>query len=110
MMDADARGGEEGLGLLGDRTRVAAIGLAGTGLVDVAEQDQRGLRGEVECVEALDLRKARQANAAFDIAPLAIDAIEVAMSFAPFVAWCTVCAIAVTLAFCCSTAAVRRTR
>ena len=39
-----------------------------------------GLRGEVECVEALDLRKAREANAAFDVAPLAIDALQFAQS------------------------------
>ena len=39
-----------------------------------------GLRGEVECVEALDLRKARQANTTFDVAPLAIDALQFAQS------------------------------
>jgi hypothetical protein len=41
---------------------------------------ERGLRGEVEGVEALDLRKAREANATFDVAPLAIDALQFAQS------------------------------
>ena len=39
---------------------------------------ERGLGGEVERVEAFDLRKTRQANAAFDVAPLAIDALQFA--------------------------------
>ncbi len=41
---------------------------------------ERGLGGEVEGVEALDLRKARQANAALDVAPLAIDALQFAQA------------------------------
>ena len=43
---ADAGRGEILLGLPADRARVAAIGLAGAGLVAVAEQDDRGLRRE----------------------------------------------------------------
>jgi len=39
---------------------------------------ERGLGGEVECVEALGLRKARQSNAAFDVASLAVDALQFA--------------------------------
>jgi hypothetical protein len=39
-----------------------------------------GLRGEVKSVEALDLRKARQANTTFDIPALAIDALQFAQS------------------------------
>jgi len=43
---ADAGGDEVGLGLLGHRARVAAIGLSGQRLVAVAEDDERGLRRE----------------------------------------------------------------
>ena len=45
-MQADAGRGEVGLGLLGDRARVAAVGLTGAGLVHVAEDDERALRRE----------------------------------------------------------------
>src|SRR3974390_1231449 len=37
---------------------------------------KRGLRGEVERVETLDLRKTREANAALDVTPLAVDALQ----------------------------------
>ncbi len=43
---ADAGRDEIVLGLLGDRARIAAIGLAGQRLVHVAEDDERGLRRE----------------------------------------------------------------
>src|SRR5450631_9528 len=47
-------------------------------------QNQRlvegGLRGEVEGVEALDLRKAREANTTFDVPALAVDALQFAQS------------------------------
>jgi hypothetical protein len=43
---ADAGRGEIGLGLLRRRARVAPVGLTGAGLVDVAEDDQLGLRRE----------------------------------------------------------------
>jgi hypothetical protein len=37
---------------------------------------ERGLGGEVEGVEAFDLREARQANAALDVAPFAVNALQ----------------------------------
>ncbi len=43
---ADAGALEMGLGMLGDRARVAAVVLAGQRLQHVADDDQRGLRGE----------------------------------------------------------------
>src|SRR6185312_10911871 len=43
---ADAGGLQVGLGMLGDRARVARVGLAGERLVDVAEDHQLGLRRE----------------------------------------------------------------
>ena len=41
---------------------------------------ERGLRGEVEGVEALGLGKARQPDAALDTAPFAVDALEFAQT------------------------------
>jgi hypothetical protein len=41
---------------------------------------ERGLGGEVEGVEAFGLRKARQPDAALNVAPLAIDALQFAQT------------------------------
>src|SRR3954447_6353492 len=99
MHEGGRRGESDALVFLagGQPQRQADVGFAGAGwperdavlsLLDpfAARQFEnqrlieRRLRGEVESVEALGLWKACRANAALDVAPLAIDALQPAQT------------------------------